>query len=198
MVRGWTFQKDQFQQDDPNLTVNSRNPAMEERTFHTHLAIEVIDTGIGMDEKSKQGLFTKFGTSMGDNGLNTNGLGLGLYLSKEICYKLGGDIVCHSMKGKGSSFTVKLPLDAKNNLNRLFEAEGENTCLPKLKPSISFGDLNEEFDESVDKKALDNNKYDFQTSANCLELICKDDFRNATSTHAWRRKTRFICDINRD
>lgn len=84
MIRGFSFSKNQMLTGDPNLTVNSRNHVNQHKTFHTHLAVEVVDTGIGMDEKAKKGLFTKFGTSMGYNGLNTNGLGLGLYLSKEV------------------------------------------------------------------------------------------------------------------
>lgn len=84
LIRGSSFNKQSLMTGDLNLTINSRNPVNEDKTFHTHLAIEVIDTGIGMDDKSKKELFTKFGTSMGYNGMNTNGLGLGLYLSKEV------------------------------------------------------------------------------------------------------------------
>lgn len=92
VVRENSFYRPSMFTGDLNLTVNSRNPGTDENTFHTHLAIEVIDTGCGMDEKSRKELFNKFGTSIGEKGVNTNGLGLGLYLSKEICNVLGGDI----------------------------------------------------------------------------------------------------------
>ena len=45
-----------------------------------------------MTEEEHGKLFIKFGTGMDSKNLNTNGLGLGLYLSKEITNKLGGDI----------------------------------------------------------------------------------------------------------
>ena len=57
----------------------------QESDLHKFLCIEVIDTGLGIDDKDRKELFTKFGTGKNNRGLNTNGLGLGLYLSKEIC-----------------------------------------------------------------------------------------------------------------
>lgn len=60
--------------------------------LYKFLHIEVVDTGCGMDKKSLSELFTKFKTGNNRKGLNANGLGLGLYLSKEISEKLGGDI----------------------------------------------------------------------------------------------------------
>jgi signal transduction histidine kinase len=56
------------------------------------MEIEIVDTGIGMDDEARLSLFTKFGTNLTGSNMNSNGLGLGLYLSKEICQKLGGDI----------------------------------------------------------------------------------------------------------
>lgn len=56
----------------------------EDKKLLSHLFIEVIDTGIGMTEKVRKNLFTKFASGNNSKGLNTNGLGLGLYLSKQI------------------------------------------------------------------------------------------------------------------
>lgn len=55
-----------------------------------YLVIDVIDTGFGITENDKKELFTKFATGNNDQNLNTNGLGLGLYLSQEICRRLDG------------------------------------------------------------------------------------------------------------
>lgn len=81
------------------------------------------DTGCGMNKKQLDDLFTKFGTGNNENGLNTNGLGLGLYLSREICQKLGGDITCESIQGIGSTFMVQIPFDPLIELKDLFENE---------------------------------------------------------------------------
>lgn len=71
---------------------NANTHATEDDLSRRFLIIEVVDTGLGIDEKDRKELFTKFATGGNSRGLNTNGLGLGLYLSREICKKLGGDI----------------------------------------------------------------------------------------------------------
>lgn len=132
---------------DLNLTHNSRTKNQHEiSTLHTHLQISVIDTGVGMSEKDKKGLFTKFATSKNSKNMNTNGLGLGLYLSKEICRKLDGDLVCESMLGIGSTFTIKLPLNAKEGLNELL---GEHKPKKPIKSKIST--VLEMFDHDFDE-----------------------------------------------
>lgn len=83
----------------------------------------MVDTGLGMDDKDRRELFTKFGTGKNSRGLNTNGLGLGLYLSKEICKKMGGDITCESIAGIGSTFIIKLPFESKYEMKELLESE---------------------------------------------------------------------------
>jgi signal transduction histidine kinase len=91
----------------------------DENFLNGCLNIEVIDTGIGVEENERAELFSKFGTGKNLRGLNTNGLGLGLYLSKEICQKLGGDITCESIPGIGSVFMVKIPIDSKHEIRHV-------------------------------------------------------------------------------
>jgi two-component system, chemotaxis family, sensor kinase CheA len=75
------------------------------------LSIKVIDTGIGMNTEECKSIFVKFGMGKDAVKLNTNGLGLGLYLSKEIINKLGGDISFTSKKDRGSTFKILLPIE---------------------------------------------------------------------------------------
>ena len=49
------------------------------------LVIEVIDTGIGISETNQRKLFKLFGILDDKEGLNVNGIGLGLNISKNIC-----------------------------------------------------------------------------------------------------------------
>jgi len=75
-----------------------------------HIAIEVADHGIGIPRAEQQKIFEKFYRV--NTGLvhNTKGSGLGLALVKYIVSAHGGQIVVDSAPGKGSRFTILIPL----------------------------------------------------------------------------------------
>jgi len=70
----------------------------------------VTDTGIGMSEKTLSKLFQRF--AQGDSSITRKygGTGLGLYLTKQFCALLGGDITVTSKERQGSAFTLTLPI----------------------------------------------------------------------------------------
>ncbi|MBE9527192.1 MAG: HAMP domain-containing histidine kinase, partial [Proteobacteria bacterium] len=68
----------------------------------------VKDTGIGIAEKELEFLFKSF--SQVKTATTHQGTGLGLTISRELCQKMGGDIKVESIEGKGSIFTVSLPV----------------------------------------------------------------------------------------
>ncbi len=72
-----------------------------------HVILEVEDHGIGMDQEVMKHIFSKFYQA---NVYETDGLGLGLYLSKSIVEAHQGTIEVESEPGKGSRFRVQLPL----------------------------------------------------------------------------------------
>jgi len=74
--------------------------------------ISVRDTGIGIRKEDMGKLFKTF-SRITTKGRIEEGTGLGLYLSKKIAYLLGGDITAESEFGKGSVFTLTLPLKYK-------------------------------------------------------------------------------------
>ena len=70
--------------------------------------IRVRDEGLGVPEEERGQIFERFFRA--SVAKPYGGVGLGLYISKEIVNRMGGDIVLESSGGKGSVFRVSLPL----------------------------------------------------------------------------------------
>lgn len=75
-----------------------------------HARISVHDEGIGIREEDLPKLFTKFGRLFDKRAMNIGGSGLGLFITKEIAAAHGGQISVESVWGKGSTFSLILPL----------------------------------------------------------------------------------------
>lgn len=78
------------------------------------LILQVSDTGIGMDESTCAHLYSPFyrGRSAQDSG--APGHGLGLYLVFDVVHRHGGEIHVESAIGRGTTFTVRLPISNSN------------------------------------------------------------------------------------
>ena len=84
------------------------------------LAIDVIDTGIGMTEEQQSNVFEAFVQADSSITRRFGGTGLGLSISKRFALALGGDIEVSGEPGKGSTFTVVIdtgPLEGVRQLN---------------------------------------------------------------------------------
>lgn len=76
--------------------------------------ISVSDTGCGIPEEQQEAIFQEFVRGpQHQEGSGTDGLGLGLFLARQIVTMLGGRIELHSVEGVGSTFTVCLPASAE-------------------------------------------------------------------------------------
>ncbi|KJR42703.1 multi-sensor hybrid histidine kinase [Candidatus Magnetoovum chiemensis] len=80
------------------------------------ISISVKDNGIGIPEDKQHSIFEAFRQVDAGTTKQFGGTGLGLTISRNLTEKLGGKILIESIVGKGSTFTVKLPieLDPKN------------------------------------------------------------------------------------
>lgn len=74
------------------------------------VVVAVKDTGVGISEEELPKIFTKFYRSGNILVYNKIGIGLGLYLGKQIIELHGGKITIESSVGKGSSFSFTLPV----------------------------------------------------------------------------------------
>ena len=92
-----------YSETSPNIEVFTESTSK----FFT---IKIKDDGIGMSKNTQKYIFNKFYREHKGNVHNVKGHGLGLAYVKEIIENHHGTVFVESEKGKGSTFTVKLPL----------------------------------------------------------------------------------------
>jgi signal transduction histidine kinase len=76
----------------------------------TNILVQIIDQGIGIPTEAIPDLFQRFHQVDGSAGRSKGGSGLGLYIAKQIVEAHGGCISVKSEPGKGSTFSLTLPL----------------------------------------------------------------------------------------
>lgn len=78
--------------------------------YNGKIMTEIKDTGVGIDPKEMDKLFSKFSRTKDANKKNVTGTGLGLYVAKKMVTAHGGDIKVESEGlGKGTRFIIELP-----------------------------------------------------------------------------------------
>jgi signal transduction histidine kinase/HAMP domain-containing protein/CheY-like chemotaxis protein len=78
------------------------------------IAFSVVDTGVGISEENLKRIFGAFHQGDGTTSRRYGGTGLGLSISREVATLLGGDIGVESVFGRGSAFTLFLPLPTRD------------------------------------------------------------------------------------
>jgi signal transduction histidine kinase len=108
VIRGRTIP----QEEVPNLISRLRG-IHRPRTDLSWIALQVADTGIGIAKSDQERIFEEFEqVNAGPRGDSLNrGTGLGLPISRRLTRLLGGDVTVDSELGKGSVFTIWLPVD---------------------------------------------------------------------------------------
>ena len=99
------------------------------------LTVAVKDTGRGMTYEETQKAFRAF-TRL-DSSHGVDGTGLGLSITRELTKLLGGRIVLQSAVGKGSTFTVTIPLTKTNAAPVASEVEDKTSAAPATVEELS-------------------------------------------------------------
>jgi signal transduction histidine kinase/DNA-binding response OmpR family regulator len=101
------------------------------REGDTHLRISVSDTGIGISPEALPRIFKEFQQADNTTTRQYGGTGLGLTISRNLAHLLGGDLTVESEPGKGSTFTLIIPVQYGA---RATTQRSEPEILPRVVP----------------------------------------------------------------
>ena len=151
------------------------------------VAVSVTDTGIGMTPDQQKVVFEAFQQADGSTSRQYGGTGLGLAITREMSLRLGGQVVLQSEHGKGSTFTIYLPLQKQPDLVETPKAAplpAPKKAAPALPKPSKAGSIPDDRDA-------------FQGSDRIL-LIVEDDPRFAQVVFDYAHKKSFKCLIAGD
>ncbi|MFL5345126.1 MAG: GAF domain-containing protein [Hyalangium sp.] len=88
--------------------------AVDTRVIGAHAQLTVRDEGIGIAPEALPRIFGRFERAVSER--HYGGLGLGLYITRQIVVALGGTVHVESLPGQGATFTVELPLSPPGSI----------------------------------------------------------------------------------
>ena len=85
------------------------------------MIVKVRDNGIGISTEEQKHIFERFFRGERAISMYTSGSGLGLHLTRTVLNQQGGDISFVSVVNKGTTFTIKLPVKQKGELETFIQ-----------------------------------------------------------------------------
>lgn len=153
--------------------------ASQDEEHASGITIRVSDTGIGMSKQAMRHIFTRF--SQADTSITRKygGTGLGMSITQSLVELMGGKIKVDSLEGKGTTFTVTLPLTIEDIQTPL----GQNDKVievPNLSTKLVLVADDNRINRAIIQKALHPTKAEIIEAENGQEafekaMTCKPD-----------------------
>lgn len=91
-----------------------------------HLVFRIKDSGIGIPDHQQKLIFDYFRQADGSSTRSYSGIGIGLAISNRITRILGGNLSVTSIPGKGSTFTLEVPVSPVVTMENVVTLDGED------------------------------------------------------------------------
>ncbi|RSC92500.1 hybrid sensor histidine kinase/response regulator [Tenacibaculum singaporense] len=108
-----------------SIIIKSKLRSVKEQSY---IEIIVIDTGVGIDKDKQDKVFKEF-TQVHEKENGQNGFGLGLTISRRLAELLGGSLTLQSSLGKGSKFSLFVPVTFAEEKPKEKEIESQQETL---------------------------------------------------------------------
>ena len=151
----------------------------------SNLIIAVIDTGDGMNEETLKSLFVPYHRVDEKKNKAIQGTGLGLYIIKTLCDLMNGSVTVTSEVGKGSVFTVTLPMEINNpelkykrdkEVQKANMVQAMEDCSNLRVLVVDDTKVNLSVAKGLFKKALKVDAMTASSGEECLNILNHSDF----------------------
>lgn len=149
------------------------------RSAGQDISFSVKDTGIGIPADKQQTIFEAFQQADGSTRRQYGGTGLGLSISRQLARLLGGDISLQSQEGKGSDFTLTIPVSKPDVTDKILETYYPDPSEMGIKPDETAIDY-EKYIAPVIPPAIADDRNLLQPGDRII-LIIEDDTSFARS-----------------